>query len=221
MKAEYLGHFGDDLMVVNAARVSFGKRKDVFDEKDEKLIHYLAAHGHKSPFFHPHVQFYVKVPIFVANQLKRHQVGLAINEVSRRYVDTEPEFFIPSQFRSRALDKKQGSGTPISPEKNEIVGNSICCFHDLALKHYMYLMEEYDIAPEQARTILPLNLYTEFIWTGSLYAWANMCLLRLKEDTQKETRDIVELISHAMRRLFPVSWEALCKHSRQAEEPQQ
>ena len=199
MKVQYIDHMGDDLSVVNAARVSFGKYKDFMDESDSKLIYYLAKHNHKSPFNHAFATFHVKAPIFVARQLQKHEY-MPWNEISRRYVDSEPEFYEPDYWRGRSADKKQGSEGVVDAKTRPT--------NQYALETYRNLLAD-GVAPEQARMVLPQSMYTEWYWSGSLYAFAKMCSLRLKEDTQLETQVIAEMISIEMSTMFPVSWEAL------------
>lgn len=203
ISVEYMDHLGSDLTVVNAARVSFDKEHEEFDhESDRKLIRYLAKHNHWSPFAHCSATFRVKAPIFVARQLVKHTVGFSWNEVSRRYVDSEPEFYIPEAFRTRAENVKQGSS-------EETITSGICWYStQSALVHYQEMLLE-GICPEQARMVLPQNTMTEWIWTGTLFAWARMCQLRLDSHTQKETRDVAAPISRHMASLFPTSWEFL------------
>ncbi len=201
---------GDDLSVVNSARVSFGKKSDymprvhmgepkVLQHKDEKLIKYLAEHNHKSPFNHAFATFHVKAPIFVARQLQKHEY-MPWNEISRRYVDSEPEFYEPDVWRGRSADKKQGS--------DGVVDTKTKPTNQYSLETYRNLLSD-GVAPEQARMVLPQSMYTEWYWSGSLYAFAKMCSLRLKEDTQLETQVIAEMISIEMSMKFPVSWRAL------------
>ena len=218
MKVNYVSHMGNDLSVVNAARVSFGKHStelsyDQIDidghqctvphmnSKDEKLIKYLAEHDHWTPFAHTAITFLIKAPFFVARQLGKHQVGLAWNEISRRYVDTMPEFFIPNEWRLAAEDKKQGSS-------DETTDYSIHPAHVFAVQCYQNMLG-LGIAPEQARMVLPQSTYTEWYWTGSLYAFSRVCKLRIQDDAQKETKDTVELISDRCEQLFPVCWKSL------------
>ena len=203
ISVEYMDHLGSDLTVVNAARVSFDKEHEEFDhQSDRKLIRYLAKHNHWSPFAHCSATFRVKAPIFVARQLVKHTVGFSWNEVSRRYVDSEPEFYIPEAFRTRAENVKQGSS-------EETITSGICWYAtQSALVHYQEMLLE-GICPEQARMVLPQNTMTEWIWTGTLFAWARMCQLRLDSHTQKETRDVAAPISRHMASLFPTSWEFL------------
>ena len=212
IEVTYVDHMGDDLSVVNAARVSFGKKSDymprvhmgepkVLQYKDDRLIKYLAKHNHKSPFNHAFATFHVKAPIFVARQLQKHEY-MPWNEISRRYVDDEPELYEAPIWRGRSADKKQGS-------EGEVKSNANIFYHNTqSLMVYNQLLDE-GVAPEQARMVLPQSMMTEWYWSGSLYAFAKMCGLRLKEDTQAETRIVAEKIEDVMMKLYPVSWEAL------------
>ena len=199
-----IDHMGSDLSVVNAARVSFGKRHTEFQDKDVKLIKYLAKHNHKSPFNHAFATFHVKAPVFVARQLVKHEY-MPWNEISRRYVDEEPEFYTPTNWRGRSEDKKQGSSgemfTDVSPNYA----------YTAARETYRNLLMD-GVAPEQARMVLPQAMMTEWYWSGSLFAFAKMCSLRLKDDTQEETRVVAQQINDEMSKLFPVSWEALLEN---------
>ena len=198
---------GSDLTVANAARVSFAKHKEELDVSDEKLIKFLAEHGHWSPFSHVFIQFKIDAPIFVARQLQKHQVGLAWNEVSRRYVDSEPEFYSPDEWRRRATDKKQGSMS--EPVPSQKVVNSIKKEYDtVALDCYNRLLK-LKVCPEQARMLLPQDMMTSWYWSGSLYAFSRVCNLRLKEDAQAETREVAQSISNHCAIEFPISWKHL------------
>ena len=234
MKVELIESMGSDLTVVNAARVSFNKMsewevigyKEQYDpderivnqyeirklkEKDEKLIKFLAREKHWTPFGHCFLQFRIKAPIFVARQLAKHQVGLVWNEISRRYVDSEPEFYFPEKWRKKNPDKKQGSYEDefvnlTFPEECSVKSVIDIC------KELYHAMINMDVCAEQARMILPQNMYTEWYWSGSMYAFARICGLRLKTDTQQETREIAKQIEKLARAKFPVSWDALvCK----------
>ena len=218
IKVTYIDHMGDDLSVVNAARVSFGKKSElecidmvkgvyVLSHKDTKLIKYLAKHRHTSPFGHAFATFHVKAPIFVARQLVRHKF-LRWNEISRRYVDDEPEFYVPDEWRGRSADKKQGSDSSI--KLSEYVEHGPEFIHDEARSLYNDLLND-GVCPEQARMILPQSTMTEWYWSGSLDAFADMCNLRCAADTQAETQNVALQISRKMRELFPVSWEALVR----------
>ena len=201
MNVSLIDFMGTDLSVVNAARVSFAKESKEFSDKDEKLINYLAKHNHWSPFGHASLQFRIKAPIFVARQLVKHQVGLVWNEVSRRYVDDEPEFFIPEQWRSRPENSKQGSG-------EEIIIYNIESTMQFVKQTYQNLLKA-NVAPEMARMVLPQNMYTEWYWSGTLMAFARVCNLRCKDDTQFETQHIADCIDWHLHEKFPVSWGAL------------
>ena len=201
MNVQLIDHMGSDLSVVNAARVSFAKESNEFSKQDAKLISFLAKHDHWSPFGHASLQFRIKAPIFVARQLVKHQVGLVWNEISRRYVDNEPEFYIPSEWRLKAEDKKQGSS-------DETIEYNINGAIEFVTQTYNNLLRA-NVAPEMARMILPQNLYTEWYWSGTLMAFARVCNLRCKSDTQLETQKIAEMIDLKAKEVFPVSWEAL------------
>jgi len=214
IKATYVDHMGSDLSVVNAARVSFGKKShfegrvggpNVLAERDAKLINYLAKHKHISPFGHAFASFHIKAPIFVARQLVKHKF-LRWNEISRRYVDDEPEFYVPDVWRGRSADKKQGSegevrlGTLDDAIVSDSPHEALCAYNSLL---------DAGVAPEQARMVLPQSTMTEWYWSGSLDAFADMCRLRLPSDTQQETRVVAQQISKVLGTLFPVSWAAL------------
>jgi thymidylate synthase (FAD) len=198
---------GSDLTVVNAARVSFNKKSE-WDEdntltvSDGILISYLARNKHMSPFGHCFATFHVKAPIFVARQLVKHKF-LRWNEVSRRYVDGEPEFYEPSEWRGRAKDKKQGSEGVVDIGDWEAA-------NWVSLKTYKELLE-YGVAPEQARMVLPQSTMTEWYWSGSLDAWSDMCRLRQGEDAQYESRLVANSISMDLSTLYPASWKALLR----------
>ena len=201
MNVEVIDKMGSDLSVVNAARVSFAKTKTEFDDKDEKLIKYLAEHNHWSPFGHASLQFRIKAPVFVARQLVKHQVGLVWNEVSRRYVDDEPEFYMPFLWREKAENKKQGSAdTEVEFDITDIT---------MACKSVYNQMLESNIAPEMARMILPQSMMTEWYWSGTVYAFARVCNLRNKADAQEETRMVTYEIARHMKDHFPVSTKYL------------
>ena len=216
INATLIDHMGTDLSVVNAARVSFNKtsnweltdwrdsedyaRKEVLSEADTKLINYLAKHKHTSPFGHCFASFHIKAPVFVARQLVKHKF-LRWNEISRRYVDDEPEFYQPDEWRGRSEDKKQGSDGVVDVGK---IGDI-----SLASKTLYNSLLDRGVAPEQARMVLPQSTMTEWYWSGSLDAFADMCNLRCAGDTQLETRLVANQICNSMKELFPVSWFAL------------
>ena len=223
--ATYIDHCGSDLSTVNAARVSFGKKSEwdvsydcmqvtrvnLLSDRDAKLINYLAKHKHISPFGHAFASFHVKAPIFVARQLVKHTF-LHWNEISRRYVDDEPEFYTPDVWRGRSADKKQGSSDEVvnvayydrDDGYNDWPTDANC----MALESYKEMLK-LGCAPEQARMVLPQSTMTEWYWSGSLDAFASMCRLRLPSDTQQETRVVAQQIDTVMSDLFPVSWSAL------------
>ena len=198
---------GSDLTVANAARVSFDKHKDELDDSDEKLIAFLAKHGHWSPFAHVSQQLKIDAPIFIARQLQKHQIGLAWNEVSRRYVDSTPEFYTPTEWRKRAKDKKQGSLS--EPIASQGIANAIKKEAEIVCVNAYNALLRKDVCPEQARMVLPQSLMTSWYWSGSLYAFSRVCNLRLKEDAQAETREVAESISNHCAIMFPISWKNL------------
>lgn len=206
MKVELIDWMGSDLSVINAARVSFHKFHEVIQEGDEKLINYLAKHGHWTPFAHAFLSFRIKAPIFVARQLVKHQVGLAWNEVSRRYVDDEPEFWFPEVWRGKPVNAKQGSSGEV--DYHMFLWDSKRNVVELALYEYLHMVKM-GVAPEQARMILPQNTMTEWIWSGSLAAFARVCKLRLDPHAQEETRSIAESIRGLVPDTFKHSWSAL------------
>lgn len=220
MKVDFLDSMGSDLTVANAARVSFDKESEwdfpdpetgihPLKETDAKIIRYLAKHNHWTPFGHCTAQFRVKAPIFVARQLVKHQVGLVWNEVSRRYVDTPPEYWYPKTWRLRPDGSiKQGSGGEADFDTSTYCNDEATTAMDTADTVYERLLAA-GIAPEQARIVLPLNMMTEWYWTGSLAAWARVCKLRLDPHAQVEVQEVAKLIDAHMAREFPVSWEAL------------
>ena len=214
IEATYIDHMGTDLTVANAARVSFGKQSEMdtsdvwgppkLKDKDAKLIRYLAKHKHISPFGHCFASFHIKAPVFVARQLVKHKF-LRWNEVSRRYVDHEPEFYQPTEWRGRSVDAKQGSAGVVDVGDWGNV-NWAC------LKAYKDLLNQ-GVCPEQARMVLRQSMMTEWYWSGSLDAFADMCNLRCKPDTQYETQVVAKQIDHKMIELFPVSWDALTEYN--------
>ena len=235
IEVTYIDHMGNDLTVANAARVSFGKTSEMegdawgppkLKEKDAKLIRYLAREKHISPFGHCFASFHVKAPIFVARQLVKHKF-LRWNEISRRYVSDNIEFYEPDVWRGQAADKKQGSSGEVqmidttyldmglsTPEHNvyigqtEKVGDYISHENSKALSTYQHLLDS-GVCEEQARMVLPQSTMTEWYWSGSLDAFTDMCRLRCKSDTQAETRQVAQQIDTKMIELFPVSWGAL------------
>jgi len=264
MKATYIDHMGDDLSVVNAAKVSFGKRSEyaekpvwgisnvtgkpfliqsgTISKRDQGLIQFLARGctsgdwedikfnvsetlgaeylepilnyirrmpSHWSPFAHTAITLHLKMPIFVARQIMKHTTGIEYNEVSRRYVDSEPEFYVPDVWRKKADNLKQGSSDEAVDFSEEFLlkdwvetyaSDSLCLYTN---------MIEVGVAPEQARMVLPQSMYTEVIATGNLYAWANLYIQRTDSHAQKETQDLAKQIGEIIKPLYPVSWAAL------------
>ena len=208
-RVELLHLMGDDLMVVNAARVSFAKESTEFKEQDSKLINYLAKHDHISPFFHPQIQFRIKMPIFVAREWYRHQIGFSRNEVSRRYVSDIPECWRPTIEDFRAKDEKVKQGSKDTPvELADSAKNVYDTSTRISLEAYDELLK-LGVAPEIARTVLPQSMYTEFIETGSLAAYARLYKLRTSSDAQREIQKYAHMIGELLAQMFPVSWKAL------------
>lgn len=216
ISVDYINHCGDDLSVVNAARVSFDKESFDLNVQDEKLIKYLAKHKHFSPFNHSFITMRIKAPIFVARQLVKHKF-LPWNEVSRRYVEEEPEFYLPEHWRKKAENVKQGSGdkyndviwtcsafgsvgSTVRSETNELCERALGVYQDMLQR---------GVAPEQARMILPQNMMTTWIWSGTLGAFCDMLRLRLDSHTQYETRIVAEKVKEIVQQLFPISTEEL------------
>jgi thymidylate synthase (FAD) len=196
MKVELIDHFGNDHMIVNVARVSYDKKADNYtDEQNTKLIRYLWNHKHSSPFRHPQFQFRIECPIYVERQLFKHQVGISINSISGRYVDFSDSYDTISEWRKQSKNSKQGSEGKVD---NQIACKKIEAKVIDTCKQAYSLLLELGVSKEQARTILPLNLNTSFIWTGSLLALMHMCSLRLKPDAQVETREVVNAMLTAV-----------------------
>jgi thymidylate synthase (FAD) len=212
VEVTYLDHMGSDLTVVNAARVSFGKRVEEFRPvQDGGLLNFLARHKHELPFAHPHISFHFKAPIFVARQLAKHQVGFVWSEISRRYVKNTPELYWPQQWRKGSDDIKQGSTDETFEDKYGVTERIDIAARSLVWDYKRLVAE--GCCAEQARMILPQNMYTEWHWTGSLLGWARVWGLRVKPDAQRETREIVEKIGPKLAELYPYSWKALTDHA--------
>ncbi len=207
MDLKYVDHCGSDLSVVNAARVSFAKHHDTFQEKDKGLINFLSREKHLSPFNHSYLTCHVKAPIFVARQLVKHKF-MPWNEVSRRYVDDPPEFYTPpnNEWWAKASDKKQGRAN------KPVDYGTIQDYLDTCLYQYKDMLQE-GVAPEQARMVLPLNTYTEWYWSGTFGAWMDMYNLRSKSDTQEETRTIALMAGEILQTYWPYSFEARSWHN--------
>jgi len=246
MKVQLVDYMGSDLSVVNSARVSFNKKSEqesteikkidfygsgetlvtlpTLNKRDVKLIRYLARHNHWTPFAHTCITFHIKAPMFVARQLQKHQIGLVWNEVSRRYIKEEPEFYIPEEWRYQAENVKQGSSDEFIKDddldkKIRTEYTSEYSWKDNLVPTPFQIAEEsksiynvlldIGICAEQARMVLPQNTYTEWYWTGSLFAFARVCKLRCAKDTQKESRDIANQIFDLCSEVYPVSWKYL------------
>lgn len=212
MKVEYIDHMGSDLSVVNAARCSFAKQHDKFDDsKDTKLINYLARHGHWTPFAHAFVTMRFKAPIAVHAQCGKHQIGFSMNTVSRRYVSDTPELFLP-EFRTKPEGSiKQGSGA-LHPD-NLIIQYDYFQMCTSAIELYEQMILD-GVAPEQARFVLPQGVYTEWVWSGSLQAWARFYNQRSDTHAQQEIQELANMVNDITKNLFPVSWEALTKDTK-------
>jgi thymidylate synthase (FAD) len=215
IKVELLDSMGGDLSTVNYARISFAKQVAQFrEDEDGRLIKYLARNNHWSPFAHVQATFRLKAPIFVARQLGKHQVGLVWNEVSRRYVDGEPEFYLPETWRKRAENVKQGSMDEAVSIGTYAFGHydvwEPSDFTEMALRYYQHLLEQ-AVCPEQARMVLPQNTMTEWVWTGSLAAFARVVNLRLDPHAQQECQEVARKIDLLLRGVAPHSWSALTK----------
>lgn len=221
MNADYITHMGDDLLVVNAARVSMDKHHDEFLGSDEKLVKYLADHNHWTPFSHPQICMRETIPIFVARQRFKHMVGFTYNEVSRRYVDDTPAFFDPVQWRSRPEGSiKQGSGSDVVTEvtyqiskvNDQLLTQPIEDVYDhlisVARSTYQRMLDA-GVAPEQARMVLPQSMYTSYYVTGSLAAWARAYKLRIDPHSQIEIQQLAKQWDEIIRPLFPSTWAAL------------
>lgn len=203
-----ISHMGDDRMVVNAARVSFNKQTTEMTDKDAKLIAYLAKHNHWTPFAHPQITLHIKAPISIRTQLFKHKVGMVENEVSRRYVKSEPDFYIPDWRGAPVNGAKQGSSDFIDEPVIHDLDKEYNRVIDAAFEAYNTLLKE-GVAPEQARFVLPQGTYTEWWWTGSLSAFARICIQRSDPHAQWECREYAKAISQIIAPLFPVAWQAL------------
>lgn len=220
---QYVDHMGNDLTVVNAARVSFAKESDwegerhwtgaikdkTLSEKDSKLIRYLAKHNHWTPFAHPQISLRIKAPIFIRTQLFKHKIGMNENEISRRYVTFEPEVYLPQWRTAPTNGAKQGSDDFVQDAfKAAELERGYQTIVETCVAHYNHLLSQ-GVAPEQARSVLPQGTYTEWWWTGSLSAYARVCKLRSDNHAQWEIREYAKAIAAVISPLFPASWEAL------------
>lgn len=213
---ELVDHMGSDLSVCNAARASFAKRSISFDERDARLVRFLAREDHSSPFRHAFVQFEVKAPLLVARQWWKYVVGSdhtqdGWNEASRRYITMEPEFYVPTpdRWRSAPENKKQGSGEPVTRVVGDILSRMMEQSVEDGLRDYQYALDA-GIAPEQARVFLPAYaMYTNWWWSASLQSVMHFLKQRLADDAQFEIQKYAEAIRDLVQPLFPVSFEEL------------
>lgn len=205
---ELIDHMGSDLSVVNGARISMGKRKEVFDERDAGLINYLAEHDHTSPFRIPHVVLHIKAPVFVMRQWMKHRISSEFNELSGRYVEFEPEYYVPEVFRTQSKDVKQGGDGSLSKDDNTVAR----LFYDGSCSkafYYYQTLIEMGVCKEQARMVLPFALYTEVYWTASLQAVAHFLNQRLDPHAQWEIREYAKAVKELVLPLYPHSLTAL------------
>lgn len=208
---EYVDHMGSDLTCSNSARVSFAKESEEFSDRDERLITYLAKHGHTSPFYHAMITMRIKAPISIQRQLFKHTVGVSNNSESTRYVVMKPEFHIPLNLRLQSEDNKQGSHGLLNEHDNNNAMDSLHIYYEHAVNLYDYLVSK-GVAREQARDVLPLSTYTTWITTMSLYAAYNLYRLRTGEGAQEECRQYALAIEQIVEPLYEKSWEALKHH---------
>jgi len=222
MKVELVDSMGTDLTVVNAARVSFNKESsyklnemgEQLEDKDIRLVKYLAKHDHFTPFTHATITMREKVPLFVARQRFKHTIGFSYNEVSRRYVDEDPEFYKPYEWRGKSEDKKQGSSDEvvnINPATDS-GSKAMVDDYDHAINKCIWSYKQMirkGVCPEQARMVLPQAMYTEYYVTGSLYAWSRAYNLRSQEDAQREIQELANGWDGIILSLFPECWMAL------------
>lgn len=203
---ELLDHMGDDLAIANAARVSFHKESEEFSFKDEGLIAFLARHNHTTPFRHTAIKLRCKVPFALARQLGKHQVGLSWNEVSRRYVSTTPTIWLPKELHCYTKDKKQGCGNVLVDYEKQLELIKSHSVNSIVL--YQSLLDA-GVAPEETRLVLPQNIMTEFIWTGSLLAFAEVYKQRIDAHAQGFAREFADKLAIVVEPLFPVAWKAI------------
>jgi thymidylate synthase, flavin-dependent len=208
MSVEYIDHMGNDDSVVRAARVSFDKSPELYTaEENARLIAYLARHGHEIPFAHTAITLRVRAPVAVRAQAFKHKIGFVESEISRRYVSSTPGFFVP-EFRAKAENVKQGSGELLDDAKQDKLRETYVAFMQGAQVIYHSFLDM-GVAPEQARFLLPQGMMTEWVWTGSLLAFARFYRLRSDAHAQKEIQDLAHEVGAIIADLFPVSWAAL------------
>lgn len=209
ISATVIENMGTDKSVVNAARVTMGvTREGDLNERDERLINFLARERHVTPFRHPTVSFRCSAPIAIARQLGKHQAGFSWNEMSRRYKDGAVECFVPSTIFARPDSLHQGSGEQLIGANGEAARAAFERAYSIAVQTYEGLLAE-GVAPEQARFVLPQGMITEWVWTGSLYGWSEMCRQRLSNHAQYEVRLFAKQVDEEMSKLYPIAWKAL------------
>lgn len=220
-RVEHLDHMGDDLRVVNAARISFDRESHLecddtgqwLQDQDEKLIGFLAENEHVSPFFHPQICLRITMPSFLAHQWWRSTVGVSRSEVYRRYVVAEPECYQPPHWRLRAQQPKAGSGTgELSAERQAALSVEVERLYRDIRTLYGQMIQE-GVAPELAQAVLPQATYTRWIETGSLHYFVRACGLHTGPMAQRELRLYAEAVGEIVGGLFPVSWKALTRHT--------
>lgn len=211
MKVILLDSMGNDLSVVNAARVSFHKVSEEFNDKDERLIKYLADHGHWTPFSQVQYQVRIKAPVFIARQWFKHQIGITRNEVSRRYVSDAPEFYTPEVWRGAPVDgAKQGSHgvVDINPGDPKWMVDDVQRLYAKAEWTYNQLLHK-GVCPEQARMVLPQSMFTEWVESGSIAAAARICKQRRDAHAQHEIQVLADMFAQEVADIAPISWKAL------------
>lgn len=207
MRVELLDYMGSDFKICSVARISFARKAEEFTpEQNERLINFLAKYGHWSPFSHVHVSLAMQAPIAIKAQCDKHTVGFASNTESRRYISHPPELFLPT-FRTKPDGSvKQGSGGE-HPD-NDIIREAYHALAHECLELYNGMIAQ-GVAAEQARFILPQGVETNWVWTGSLYAWARFYNLRTDPHAQKEIRNLAYMVEDVIAPLYPISWKAL------------
>lgn len=208
MTAEYLYHSGSDLDVANAARVSMAKESEELDDDDVRIINYLAKHNHWTPFAHNSITIRASAPVPIRTQCFKHKFGFVENEESRRYISFEPTYFLPDKFRASAANVKQGSGGV--HQYSEAIRRSYVAQCETAVALYNTFIKE-GICPEQARFVLPQGVIVNWVWTGSLAAYARFYNLRTDPHAQKEIQELARMIGKIVKPLFPISWMELVK----------
>lgn len=198
---ELIDYMGDDLRVVNSAKISRRKESKILSNRDEILIQNLANWGHWTPFSHVSIQLKIKMPIFIARQYFKSQVGFTRNEESRRSITDTPDFYLPNKLNCELIEEKH------------FLYNDIAMSYEKNINLYNKLLSN-GVIPEQARIVLPQSMYTTFIETGNLWSYSRMYNLRIKEDAQWEVRNYAKIIGDIISEIAPISWEALTKNKK-------